>query len=179
MILRVNDITDTVKRLSANEQPADYPILAALQEEGICEFLSPLAQEFSVVREYDHIRVEGAISAKVTMVCARCLTPYSLDLRSSFTIFYSKATADLPQDEEVELSEKELISATYSGDEIDLAPEVAEHVIIELPLKPLCTDTCRGLCSICGIDLNNSSCDCTEQKGSLAFSVLKNLKLDR
>ncbi|MBI5657148.1 MAG: DUF177 domain-containing protein [Geobacter sp.] len=179
MILRVNDITDTVKRLSGTEQLADYPALSALQEEGVCEFLSPLSQEFSIVREYDHIRVEGAISTKVTMVCARCLTTYPLDLRSSFTIFYSKATADLSQDEEVELSEKELISATYSGDEIDLAPEVAEHVIIELPLKPLCTDACRGLCSICGIDLNSSSCDCTEQKGSLAFSVLKNLKLDR
>ena len=179
MIIRVNDINDSLRRLSATEQVSDYPTLVAVQHDGLCEFLSPLALEFTALREYDHIRVEGKVTVEVALNCARCLTPYQIELVSRFTIFYSKALGNMPRDEEVELAEEELVSATYDGDEIDLTPEVAEHVIMELPIKPLCQEGCRGLCTSCGIDLNAGNCNCEMQKGSFAFSALKNLKLDR
>ena len=61
----------------------------------------------------------------------------------------------------------------------DVSPEIVDHVLMELPIKPLCSDACRGLCPNCGADLNVSLCNCSEQGSSLAFSALKNLKLDR
>jgi uncharacterized protein len=135
--------------------------------------------EFSAVREYDHIRVEGQVDLDVNQVCSRCLSNFDAHIRSIFTIFYTKASAAIQLDEEVELGERELVSAVYEGDEIDVSGEVAEHVLMELPIKPLCREECSGLCPHCGIDLNSGSCSCKEQKSGLAFSALKNFKLDR
>ena len=179
MFIRVNDITDMARRLTAMEQVDEHPTLVELQEEGLCTFLAPIALDFTAVREYDHIRVEGIVSTRVRLDCSRCLTPYETGVSSSFTIFYTRASAQLRQDEEVELGERELVSATYDGDEIDLSSEIAEHVIMELPLKPLCRDECRGLCGSCGVDLNVAECHCTKGTTSLAFSALKDFKLDR
>jgi uncharacterized protein len=179
LIIRVNDITDRVRRMTSVEQIEDHKPLLNIQEEGVCSFLSPVSMEFSAVREFDHIRVEGLVSASARVECSRCLAQYDTELRSLFTIFYSKASVGLHQDEEVELGERELVSATYEGDEIDLSSEVTEHLLMELPLKPLCREDCQGLCSSCGTDLNLSDCGCSGNRGSFAFSALKDFKLDR
>ncbi|MBT0665792.1 DUF177 domain-containing protein [Geobacter pelophilus] len=179
MIIRVNDITDKVRRITAVEEIAEHPVLKALQDDGECTFRSPLSLEFSIVREYDHIRVEGVVSVNVTLACSRCLAAYETGLKSEFTIFYSKSKDRFTPDEEVELGEKELVSAYYEGDEIDVAPEIADHVLIELPLKPLCTTSCQGLCSTCGADLNTTTCRCSETSTGFAFSALKNFKVER
>jgi uncharacterized protein len=97
-------------------------------------------------------------------------------LSSSFTIFYIKAASTQPEDE-VELDEQDLISATYSGDEIDFADEVAEQILLEIPYKPLCFEECNGLCASCGTDLNNSDCSCSSKAVSMAFSSLQELKV--
>jgi uncharacterized protein len=179
LVIRVRDIIDKVRCLTAIEKVEEHPTLLSLQAEGICTFISPLALEFRSFKEYDHIRVEGLVETDVTLTCSRCLTPFSKHLRSLFTIFYTKATGAVSLDEEVELGEKELISATYEGDEINLSPEVDEHIIMELPMKPLCSGGCRGLCSSCGTDLNLMECDCAAKRGSFSFSALKNIKLER
>ena len=178
MVIRVNDITDKVRRLKAVEEIEQHPVLKAMQDSGECHFLSPLSLDISVIREYDHIRLEGLVTTDVRLDCSRCLTSYESDIRSAFTIFYSKFTGKEAPDEEVELGETELASAYYEGDEIDLSPEICDHVLIEFPLKPLCSSGCLGLCSSCGADMNKLPCSCALTGGSLAFSALKNLKLE-
>ena len=88
-------------------------------------------------------------------------------------------SSDLVQDEEIELSEIDLVSVTYRGDEIDLIPEVDEQIVMELPLKPLCSEQCRGLCSNCGTDLNVADCGCHRGVSSLNFGALKDLKINQ
>jgi uncharacterized protein len=179
VVIRVNDITDKVRRLTATEEIEQHPVLKAMQDSGECAFLAPLSLDVSIVREYDHIRLEGIVTTGVRLDCSRCLTPYDTAIRSEFTIFYTRHTGSETADEEVELGEKELVSAYYDGDEIDLSPEISDHVLIEFPVKPLCSSGCLGLCSMCGADMNQSPCSCAGTGGSLAFSALKNLKLER
>lgn len=177
--IRIIDITDKVRRLTATEEIDQHPVLKAVQESGECTFLEPLALDMSVVREYDHIRLEGIVSTSVRLDCSRCLTPYEAAIRSEFTIFYTRATGGETADEEVELGERELASVQYDGDEIDLSPEISDHVLVEFPVKPLCGSGCRGLCATCGADMNNAPCTCAGTGGNIAFSALKNLKLER
>lgn len=177
VIIRVNDITDRVRRLETVEAIEDYPELKSIQDKGECVFRTPLSLDISIVREYDHIRLEGVVATDVTLSCSRCLVPFASALKSSFTIFYSRSAGKEVLDEEVELGEKELVSAYYDGDEIDLSPEISDHVLVELPLKPLCRSDCKGLCMTCGEDMNISPCNCSSTGGSLAFSALKNFKL--
>jgi uncharacterized protein len=118
------------------------------------------------------------VEADVTLICSRCLATFDDRLSSAFVVFYTRKKPEAAAlDEEVELSEVDLVSATFDGDEIDLAMEVEEQLITELPLKPLCSDQCRGLCSSCGADLNAGDCGCCREVPSLAFSALKKLKI--
>ena len=178
MKVRADEIKDKVRDLSAVEEVTDYPPLAALQESGECVFLQPLRLHLTVVREYDHIRAEGRVETRVRLACSRCLADYETDIDSPFTIFYLRS-AGVPQDEEVELAEQDLISVTFEGDEIDFTGEIAEQVLVEIPIKPLCKEECKGLCPNCGTDLNTAECGCSGQQANLTFSVLKNLKVNK
>lgn len=178
MKVRVADIKSEGTDLAAEEAVAAYPDLLALQGDGEAEFLVPLSIALHVVREFDHIRVKGSVRTSVRLRCARCLADFTRSIDSGFTIFYSPA-GDLPQDEEVELAEEDLVSVTYVGDEIDFTHEIAEQVIMEIPYKPLCQADCRGLCATCGNDLNAEPCDCMPSGAGFAFSALKNINVAR
>lgn len=175
MKVRIADLKEKTLHLEAEEPVTDYPDLMSMTGAGECEFLTPLRISITVGREYDHIRASGRVETAVKIGCARCLTEFRTDIASSFTIFYTKA-AGMPLDEEVELAEEDLISKSYEGEEIDFAPEVAEQVLMEIPFKPLCRDDCKGLCSNCGANLNETTCSCDKSGVNLKFSALKVLR---
>jgi uncharacterized protein len=175
--IRVNDITEKEKVLEASDPISAYPTLLQVQDADECEFLSPIAISLSLVKEFDHIRLHGEVSTSVRLSCSRCLSEFDSRISSGFTIFYTRSDSGHTE-EEVELGEEDLLSVTYSGDEIDFTNEIAEQVLLGIPYKPLCFEDCRGLCSSCGNDLNNSNCNCSEQGSSFAFSPLKGLKVN-
>jgi uncharacterized protein len=72
-----------------------------------------------------------------------------------------------------------LIATTYSGDEIDLTHEIEEQVAMDIPFKPLCGEECKGLCPVCGTDLNAADCGCSKEPVNLKFSALKDFKVSR
>jgi uncharacterized protein len=162
--------------MSAEEEISDYPVLARMQEEGECAFLSPVKLQLAVTREYDHFRVSGSVEVAVRLGCSRCLASFETGVRSAFTIFYSRQVAGGLDEDEVELAEQDLVTATFSGDEIDLFTEMQEQVVMELPFKPLCHEECRGLCSRCGADLNQGDCGCERNATGFSFSALKDFK---
>jgi len=174
--IRVADITEKEKTLAGVEDINLYPTLMQAQEAGECKFLSPVDISLTVKKEFDHIRVHGSVDTSVSLVCSRCLCEFSTELSSAFTIFYTKSSIAQSEDE-VELGEQDLISATYAGDEIDFSDEVAEQILLELPYKPLCSQECKGLCTSCGVDLNSKDCSCNRNAVSIAFSSLKGLKV--
>ena len=176
--IRVDEIKDKVIDLSAIEDVADFPELAALQESGECVFPGPLRVQLNVAREYDHIRAHGRVATTVRLGCSRCLSEYDAEIDTPFTVFYLPA-AGPSQDEEVELTEEDLVSATYTGDEIDFAREISAQVLTEIPFKPLCKEDCKGLCPVCGTDLNETACGCRDESSGFKFGGLKNLKLEK
>ncbi len=62
-----------------------------------------------------------------------------------------------------------------SGDQVDLGLAVHDLLLLELPLAPVCTDSCKGLCPTCGANLNETSCNCMEPK-DLRWSALDILR---
>lgn len=178
MKLRVNEITEKERRITASEPASAYPGLARVQNDGECTFLSPVDVDLTVVKEYGHIRVKGTVVTRVGLSCSRCLVDFLSDIHSGFTIYFTQSSGEQIEDE-VELAEEDLLSVTYNGEEIDLANEIAEQVLLELPYKPLCSENCKGLCPECGIDLNNSKCDCSNSLSKLPFSSLKGFKVNK
>jgi uncharacterized protein len=180
MKIAVDHIKEKPLVLKAEEAVQAFPVLDRLQSDGECTFTGPVSSDLSVSREYDHIRVTGRVSAPIRLTCSRCLEAYDSTIDSNFTIIFRKgAPAEPAGEDEVELSEQDLISGTYSGDEIDLTHEIEEQVAMEVPLKPLCREECKGLCPTCGTDLNRGSCTCSREQINFKFSALKDFKASR
>jgi uncharacterized protein len=174
--IRVDEIKDEEIRLVAEEPLNNYPVLLELSSARECEFLSPINVELVVFREFDHIRVNGRVETTVRLSCSRCLAEFDANVKSLFTLFYNK-TSGLPLEEEQELTETDLDSASYEGDYIDFTAEISEQVLMEIPFKPLCKEDCSGLCSNCGADLNTVDCGCSHTETNLKFAALKNFKV--
>lgn len=101
--------------------------------------------------------VKGKMEADVDFVCARCLTPF----REHMTIPFAETFAT--PDSEVEYDEESDIH-TVEGDEIELDPILQEDFLLALPIIPLCEEDCKGLCPTCGVNWNEQSCSCNNQR---------------
>jgi uncharacterized protein len=96
------------------------------------------------------IAVSGLIKGTAAMNCNRCLTDFTREVAIPFgENFRDQSTAVADPD-----------ALSYHGDEIDLAEIVREALIVAEPLKALCSEDCRGLCPICGINRNDATCAC-------------------
>lgn len=163
------------------EEPVEtFPVLAAMQQDQVCRFTGPITADVTAVREYDNVRVNGRVSVPISLYCSRCLADYDSFVDLNFTVIFRKDSVRHAIDEsEIELGEMDLLSSIYEGDEIDLTHEIEEQVAMEIPLKPLCDEECKGLCHTCGVDLNSANCSCSRETASFAFSALKGFKVSR
>jgi uncharacterized protein len=180
MKISVDHIQEKALTIQIDEPVDSFPVLLGMQADGTCSFIGPVRGQVSAVREYDHLRVAGNVDVAVSLTCSRCIAPYETHIGSNFTIFFRKGSVGQETDEEeTELNDQDLVSATYSGDEIDLTHEIEEQVAMEVPFKPLCSETCKGLCPTCGKDLNQGDCTCKHDSVNFKFSALKDFKVSR
>ncbi|MDD2366231.1 MAG: DUF177 domain-containing protein [Desulfuromonadaceae bacterium] len=180
MKIVVDHVKDTPLFIHIDEPLTNFPLLAVMQDDNDVSFTGSIQGDLTVSREFDTLRVSGRIVTPITLSCSRCLRDIESFVDTSFTIFFRKdAASEISTEDELELAEMDLLSSTYTGNEIDLNHEIEEQIAMEIPLKPLCTDLCKGLCHVCGVDLNEISCICNKEQVSLAFSSLKDFKVSK
>jgi uncharacterized protein len=125
------------------------------------------------------VHVRGHLGAALQLECGRCLERFPLPLDQELDLFYlpHKPDDDREEEDEVELSDRDMVVAYYRGDRLDLGEVVREQCFLALPLKPLCREDCRGRCPSCGRNRNAESCGCPgpEEAGDPRFAVLKKL----
>lgn len=95
------------------------------------------------------VLVSGTVEAPWEAQCRRCLETARGQVRVRVRELYT--THASPDDEDV---------YPLSGDQLDLEPLARDAVLLELPLAPLCSEGCRGLCPVCGVDRNRVACGC-------------------
>jgi uncharacterized protein len=130
----------------------------------------------TIRRLRETIFFEGQIDTTVEMDCSRCLEITHLPVHARFN--YTLVPAQEGQaEEEVELSAEDLDFVYYQDDLIDLDFLIFEQIMLQIPMKVLCQEDCRGLCTHCGINLNLASCCCQADPVDDRLAVLKKLKL--
>ncbi len=178
MKVRTEHIKEVVREYDFIEPYASFPVLLDMESAGECSFTGPVTVAVKAGKELDHYRVDGTLTVPVQLVCSRCLGSFDKTVTSSFSIFFREGSAHQQEDgEELELEERDLISSVFSGDEIDLMPEIAEQVALEIPVKPLCSEACKGLCPQCGVDKNVTQCSCNVEEKPSKFAALKDFKV--
>jgi uncharacterized protein len=154
----------------------------ALHLEGETEFrLAPGARIACRVDLVDGstVHVRGRLSGRISTECGRCLETYELPVAQELDLFYLPRVKDRPQeqDEEVELTDHEVVVGYYDGDKLDLGDVLREQIFLGLPLKRLCREDCHGRCPSCGQDKNKVACTCppTEEPGDPRLAPLRKL----
>lgn len=105
----------------------------------------------------------GDIHTVATVPCSRCLESYALPLELHFDLLYTTAP-DVITKGENRVDKDSITHARYDGTRIDLGDLLQEQIYLGLPLKPLCKEDCRGLCSQCGTNRNVRTCECREER---------------
>jgi uncharacterized protein len=133
------------------------------------------------------VRLQANAKASLTVPCGRCLTPVSVDLPVGFelTLVPQDEYVDAPRDAKdtgkTEASgsfgSQEAEEETYAGKVIDLDPLLREQLLLALPTYPVCKDDCKGLCPVCGTNLNERECGCDPHVPDPRWAGLKNVKL--
>jgi len=118
------------------------------------------------------ICIRGRLGTRLEAYCDRCLGSVAIPIEQEFDLVY-RPVSTIVREEEVELPEDELGVGFFSGEGIELADVVTEQVILAMPMKVVCQTDCRGLCPVCGADLNFEKCGCLPAKENSPFSLLK------
>lgn len=110
------------------------------------------------------LRIKGILDFTAILGCSRCLNDFERAFSHSLELFYrtGKLEDTLPG-KEVELNSDDLNVIAYQGNAIELWPDIKEAMTLALPMKPLCSDDCRGICPSCGQDLNIGKCKCRKE----------------
>lgn len=124
------------------------------------------------------IMVKGDLKAAVNLECSRCLRNFGGDLSIPVDVVYHPVE-ELTGADHHEVTSDELDLDFYSGDELDISRLLKEQIALNIPMKPLCNDLCRGLCPQCGTDLNMSTCSCSMKSIDPRFQQLKKLFNER
>ena len=123
------------------------------------------------------IRFVGRLHTEVRLACVRCVEPIDEEIDRQFDLFFELHESDLfRNNEEVRLEESDTSTAFIVGSELFVDEVMHEQVLLAIPMKPLCSADCHGLCSTCGTNLNVNECRCTGPVTNPVFEPLLELK---
>jgi len=134
------------------------------------------------------VLLTGQFQADVSAPCKRCLAEASVSLPVSFQL--NLMPRDLAQHEESEYVEgaeraeragsfrlEDADREWFDGKTIELDPILREQILLALPMNLVCTESCRGLCPVCGNNLNEKQCECHREAMDSRWMALRNIKL--
>lgn len=116
------------------------------------------------------LEFNGTVDTRIMMECARCMKPVEVPLNIVIQQRFAKDQAS-----DVETLDQDDFILPIENDRIDLDETILHEVQLGVPMKVLCKEDCKGLCPVCGQDLNEGSCDCEEDNSDPRWEALKGL----
>jgi uncharacterized protein len=157
----------------AHHVAREYPATAFTADEDYC-VIGPVKLDIDLTRSEDRCRLAGRVTAPLELSCSRCAEPFAWPVDAAFDLSYLPQTAKAGEGEQ-EVQEEDLGIAFYDGQVIDLGQLMREQFYLSMPMKPLCSEQCKGLCPQCGTNLNQSGCGCQPRWEDPRLAPLKRL----
>ncbi len=136
--------------------------------------LGPGRISLSIQKTEQEYFCQGSLSSKARLECSRCLEPFETELVSKIDFIacsldhYESLKSEAVDDEDY-------VFIDSSNMTIDITAPVEQALILAVSMKPLCSDSCRGICSMCGKNLNQTKCDCNTEKNDPRWDGLRGL----
>lgn len=115
-------------------------------------FSHPIAYRLRVNRVGNLLLIRGSLETKVSFACSCCLKNFTQTVR----------VAKFEREEEIGPDQEK----------IDLTEDIREDIILAIPVKPLCQADCRGICPLCGKELNDGECGCSDHMADSPFAKI-------
>jgi uncharacterized protein len=150
LVVNVSELSDGEKRLSLKLAPdPEYPI------EGDMKI------DLTLSRIGEKVSIRGTAQFVQKLQCSRCLADIRKPKREPIKAVYTPLTR---LETELELTNADVNTLFYEGDLIDLKQPITDVIMLAVPMRPLCTPDCKGLCPKCGKNLNDDECDCRRRE---------------
>ena len=159
MKVQISDIISKKER----DKNIDYRFeIPQFEFEGdIIKAIDPCEVAGRISTDVDVLLLKAKIKTTLEMVCSRCLDtfiyPIDIDIEERFTTNIN--------------SEDD--SIVVMDDVLDITEIVETSIISTLPIKRICKDDCKGLCQVCGCNLNHNTCSCYKEDVDVRFEALK------
>ncbi len=96
-------------------------------------------------------RVEGVIACRKVFTCDRCLEPCAEEQENAFSEEFRRVSDGMAADDDANV---------FDGDAMDITGMVRDTLLAAQPLSNICKPDCKGLCPVCGANLNHGDCGC-------------------
>lgn len=138
--------------------------------DGPCEIVEKQPAVLEIINQGNKVfAVKGAVQLTLELPCSRCLepvaVPFSLELDEKIDI---KQT----DQERIEALDEQFYVKGYN---LDVDQLVGNELMLNLPMKVLCADDCKGICNRCGTNLNRGTCDCDTRSPDPRMSVIQDI----
>jgi DUF177 domain-containing protein len=112
-----------------------------------------------------------SIDADIELVCSRCIDTFTRNLTLEHCIILSNT------DDGWEIDDDTLAMGVVNLNEntVDIRELVRQLLVESQDMRPLCSEECKGLCPVCGINLNSGSCNCDDKFQDPRWSKLRNI----
>jgi len=132
----------------------------------------PVDIEFTLNHNDRDLQIGGVLRTAIRYTCSRCLREFSRKLSTSFDLLYLPQPKGTSENEEIELKYDEMDIGFYDGILLDVDLMTLEQIELSMPMKFVCHEDCRGLCTICGAYLIDEACLCKQDTGDSRMAVL-------
>lgn len=164
MIIKYTNFSDGIHYINF-EEPAEKLGLDSI-------YYGMASIECRMDKSAHQIVLDCDIKLQSKMICDRCNEEYESIITPHFQMGYI-----FSRDSNIEES-LNLRYLSPEEDRIDISKDVIEYSELAVPMKRLCSDDCKGLCSMCGINLNVKKCKCKKEIKSDIWEPLQKLKLN-
>ncbi|TVU27597.1 hypothetical protein EJB05_19090, partial [Eragrostis curvula] len=148
---------------------------------------TPVLVSLDVTRRRGRLRLDGIVRTVITLACFRCAEPAPEGIFANFSLLLTEDpveepdVVDLGTIYEEDIAKGPSVTGTQDEDdqdidwddrlhfptgdkEIDISKHIRDVIHLEITFDAFCSPTCKGLCLVCGTNLNTSSCNCSKEK---------------
>jgi uncharacterized protein len=124
---------------------------------------NPVEGSVKLTRTNRGILVQGNLKTKIPAECGRCLSKFDYPLTFNIEEEFFPVI-DVTSGVPVEIPEEPGSFIIDDHHILNLDEAIRQNALLAIPIKPLCREDCKGICQICGKDLNSGGCKCSQGK---------------
>jgi len=153
MKIRISRLHNGTNQWTESINPSDIDLSSD-------EYSHSVNVNFTVEKFVGKININVDVHTAGRFICDRCGNDFEWEVDGVCSVHFIQRDVPLPD----EMPGDDMRSFTIGQEELDISQEIRDALLLSIPLKRLCSDSCKGLCINCGTNLNRESCQCADRK---------------